>query len=86
MKLRLYICKAIAYNIPMKSTIETIRECIKKSNLSRYEISKQTGVSQTILYRIVRGGDCMSETADKLLEFFNYELRKKQPFKKGRKK
>lgn len=63
----------------MKSTIEIIRECIKKQGLSRYEISKQTGVDQTVLYRIVRGGDCMSNTADKLLKFFGYEIRKRKP-------
>lgn len=68
----------------MKTTIEIIRDCIKKRKLSRYEISQKTGVSQTILYRIVRGGDCMSDTADKLLKLFGYEVRKKKTTKKTR--
>ena len=70
----------------MKSTIEIIRDCIKKQKLSRYEISKKTGVSQTILYRIVRGGDCMSDTADKLLKLFGYEVSRKKTSKKSRAK
>ncbi|MHC4533536.1 MAG: helix-turn-helix domain-containing protein [Planctomycetota bacterium] len=66
----------------MKSTIEIIRDCIKNRSLSRYEISKRTGIDQTVLYRIVRGGDCMSDTADKLLKLFGYEIRKKKATKK----
>ena len=70
----------------MKSTIKIIRECIEKKGLSRYEICKRTGVSQTVLYRIVRGGNCMSDTADKLLKLFGYEIRKKKTTKKSRAK
>ena len=70
----------------MKPTIEIIRDCIKKRGLSRYEISQKTGVSQTILYRIIRGGDCMSDTADKLLALFGYEVRKRKTAKKSRAK
>ena len=68
----------------MKPTIEIIRECIEKQGLSRYEISKRTGIDQTVLYRIVRGGDCMSKTADKLLKLFGYEIRKKKTTKSTR--
>lgn len=70
----------------MKSTIEIIRECIEKKGLSRYEINKRTGIDQTVLYRIVRGGDCMSDTADKLLKLFGYEVRKKKSRKQSRAK
>ena len=70
----------------MKSTIEIIRDCLEKRGLSRYEISKKTGVSQTILFRIVNGGDCMSNTADKLLKFFGYAVKKKKTNKSKAKK
>ncbi|MBN2457322.1 MAG: helix-turn-helix transcriptional regulator [Sedimentisphaerales bacterium] len=70
----------------MKSTIKIIRECIEKQGLSRYQISKRTGIDQTVLYRIVRGGDCMISTADKLLKLFGYEVCKKKITKKSRAK
>jgi len=63
----------------IKSTMEIIRECIEKRGLSRYEISKRTGVSQTALHRVVNGGDLMTDSADKLLELFGYEVRLRKP-------
>ena len=69
----------------MKPTIEIIRECIEKKGLSRYEISKRTGIDQTVLFRIVRGGNCMSDTADKLLKLFGYEVKKKKTVKRAKK-
>ena len=39
----------------MKTLSEQLRELIVKSGVSRYEISKQTGVSQAALSRFVLG-------------------------------
>ena len=39
----------------MKTLSEQLREVIVKSGVSRYEISKQTGVSQSALSRFVLG-------------------------------
>ena len=55
-----------------------IRAEIEKGKYSRYAISKATGIDQTALMRIVRGKSCTAETADKLLAFFGYEVKRKR--------
>jgi predicted transcriptional regulator len=60
-----------------KKIIEIIRENIANGELSRYAISKQTGIDQTTLFKIVNGGDCKSHTADMLLDLFGYEITRK---------
>ncbi len=63
--------------------IEMLRKQIETSNLSRYQISQDTGVDQATLCRIVAGKACSVETADILLEYFGLELTpKKKPKKK----
>jgi hypothetical protein len=55
--------------------LESIRQAIAKSGKTRYQISKDTGIKQTVLFRIVHGGSCSLETADKLCECLRLELR-----------
>ena len=62
--------------------LENIRKAIKKSGLSRYRIAKDTGIDQSVLFRIVNDGSCNIETADRLCRYLNLELKPKQ--KKGR--
>ena len=50
-----------------------LAEAIKNSEHSRYEISRRTGVDQSVLHRIVNGGGCSIETADLLCEFLGLE-------------
>jgi len=57
--------------------IEEIRKQIRKSKKSRYRISKETGIDEAALCRIMQGGSCKVETADILLHHFGYEIRKK---------
>lgn len=57
--------------------IEQITKAIEKSGISRYQISKDTGIDQSVLYRIVNGGGCSIETADLLCEYLGLELRPK---------
>lgn len=57
--------------------LEKIAEAIKKSGVSRYRISKETGIDQAVLCRIVSGsgkGQCSLETADKLCKYLGLEL------------
>ena len=54
--------------------IEEIRKRIKKCRISRYQISKDTGIDAAALCRIMQGGGCKVETADKLLEYFDLKL------------
>jgi transcriptional regulator with XRE-family HTH domain len=58
--------------------LEILKKEIQQCGLSRYEIAKRTGVSQAQLCRFMKGQSFQCETADTLLEFFGYELRKKK--------
>ena len=57
--------------------IETIRKQIKKSGLSRYRISQDTGVDQATLTRLIQGKTITVETAEILLKYFGLELKPK---------
>jgi transcriptional regulator with XRE-family HTH domain len=59
--------------------LKTIRNEINKSKLSRYRIAKELGIDQGQLHRIMKKNQSFyCETAEKLLEFFGYELKKKK--------
>ena len=62
--------------------MEKLAEAIENSKHSRYEIWQQTGVDQSVLHRIVNGGSCSIETADRLCKFLGLELKPKK--KKGK--
>ena len=62
--------------------LENIRKAIKKSGLSRYRVAKDTGVDQSVLFRILNNGSCSIKTVDILCEYLGLELRPKQ--RKGR--
>lgn len=55
--------------------LENIRQAIATSGKSRYQISQETGINQTVLFRIVHGGGCSIETADKLCKYLGLELK-----------
>ena len=58
--------------------LETIRKEISKSGKSRYRISQETGITDGQLHRIMEKNQSLyCETADKLLSYFGYEIRKK---------
>jgi hypothetical protein len=54
--------------------IEIIRKHIKTCGKTRYQISKETGVNEDQLCRIMQGKTCTVETADILLNQFGLEL------------
>lgn len=58
--------------------IELIRKQIQNCDKSRYQISQDTGIDEAALCRIMQGGSCKVETAEILLKYFGYELRKKK--------
>ena len=59
--------------------LETILKEIEKSPKSRAEISRDTGITEGQLHRIVvKGQSLYCQTADKLLGYFGYELVKKK--------
>jgi hypothetical protein len=61
---------------------EALAQAIEKSGKSRYQIHLDTGIDQTVLFRIVHGGGCSLETADKLCRYLGLELRPRR--RKGR--
>ena len=56
--------------------VKAIRKEIAKSNKTRYQIAKETGVSEAQLCRLMQGKTITCETADVLLRFFGYKLKK----------
>ncbi len=58
--------------------LENIAETIIKSGKSRYQISKDTGIDNAVLCRIVSGGSCSIKTADILCKYFGLELKPKK--------
>ena len=57
--------------------LKRIAEAIEKSGKSRYQISRETGIDQAVLCRIVTGsgtGSCSTETADTLCRYLGLEL------------
>jgi copper homeostasis protein CutC len=54
--------------------IELIRKQIRTCGKSRYEISKQTGIEQAVLCKIMQGGSCKAETVEALLKYFGFEV------------
>jgi hypothetical protein len=57
--------------------IETIRKHIKTCGKTRYRISKETGVGEDQLCRIMQGKTCTVETADILLKYFGLIITQK---------
>jgi len=64
--------------------MEEIAKAIRNSEHSRYEIWRQTGVDQSVLHRIVNGGSCSIDTADKLCTFLGLELAQTKKRRKAR--
>lgn len=58
--------------------IEIIRKHIEMSGKTRYRISKETGVAEAQLCRIMQGKTCTVETADILLKYFGLTISKKK--------
>ena len=59
--------------------MEIIRCEVEKSPESRRQICIATEIDETAMHRIMeKNGSCMVETAEKLLTYFGYELKKKK--------
>jgi len=74
----------MTYNFTM--LIEEIRRRIGTCGKSRYQISKETGIEQAVLCRIMQGASCKVETADILLDYFGLTIAEKKTGKKSRAK
>ena len=61
--------------------LENIAKAIEKSGKSRNQISKETGIDNAVLCRIVTGsgtGSCSTKTADILCKYLGLELKPKK--------
>ena len=59
--------------------LETIRQAIEESDMTRYRISLKSEVDQGVLYRIAHGtGGCSLDTADALCKVLNLKLVKQE--------
>jgi predicted XRE-type DNA-binding protein len=53
---------------------QALRTAIAESGLSYQEISRRTGIPQPIISRFMRGWSLHLSTADRLAEFFNFQV------------
>jgi hypothetical protein len=65
--------------------IELLRKQIKTCGKSRYRISQDTGIEQSVLCRILQGKTCEAKTVEVLLKYFGFMIIKKQKRKGGAK-
>lgn len=56
--------------------VDTIRKEIDRSKKTRYRIAKESGVSEAQLCNLMQGKTITCETADILLQYFGYKLKK----------
>jgi plasmid maintenance system antidote protein VapI len=61
---------------------ERIVKAMERSGKTRYRIAVDCGIDHTVIHRLVHGGSCSIETADRLCEYLGLELR---PVQTGRK-
>jgi transcriptional regulator with XRE-family HTH domain len=53
---------------------DVIRDAVLRSELTRYEIAKRSGIDQAALLRFVRGGSLRIESLEKLCPVLGLEL------------
>ena len=58
---------------------EALREAIKHADCTRYRISQETGVDESVLSRFMSGGNLTLKNADKVAEFLGLELKPEEP-------
>jgi plasmid maintenance system antidote protein VapI len=57
--------------------VDIIRKEIDRSKKTRYRIAQESGVSEAQLCRLMKGKTITCETADILLKYFGYIVKKK---------
>ena len=62
----------------LRMILETLQKAIDDSDKTRAQIAAECGVSKGQLTRLMQGRSLYCETADILLAYFGYDLRKKK--------
>lgn len=79
------LAHSISYSRYMATILKQLAKAIEKSDVTRYRISKDTGINQSVLVRIVKGtGGCSLETLDVLCDYLGLELACRKPKRKRR--
>ena len=69
--------KAYSYDAAMAKISSTLRAALKASKKSRYAISQETGIGESVLHKfLVLGNQLRSNSMDKLCVYFGLELTK----------
>jgi hypothetical protein len=58
--------------------LKTLRQEIEKSGKTRYAISKESGITQEQLHRLMKGKALTVKTTEILLQYFGYQLTKEK--------
>jgi plasmid maintenance system antidote protein VapI len=70
---------------PSRKLSDQLRDCVLSCGVTRYKISKATGVDAAVLLRFVNKGAWISvDTFDRLAVYFGWELKINPPKKKGK--
>jgi hypothetical protein len=66
------------YTPPMTTVSEQLRKALEQCGVTRYQVSKDTGIPASVLSRFVAGGKGLrSENIDKLCTYLGLVLTKK---------
>ena len=69
--------KAYGYDAAMAKISSTLRAALKACKKSRYAISQETGIGESVLHKfLVLGNQLRSNNLDKLCVYFGLELTK----------
>jgi ribosome-binding protein aMBF1 (putative translation factor) len=58
--------------------LETVKRAIESNGKSRNQISRDTGIDPTILWRVTHGQGCSVETLDRLCVYLGLKLRQQK--------
>ena len=67
------------------SVVDVVREVLMKSDMSRYEISRLSGIDQAALSRFIHGGSLRVESLEKLCPILGLQLAVEKLRSTGRK-
>lgn len=77
--------EVLGYPMVMSLT-DDIRKAIESCGMTRYRISQETGIPQSVLSRFMAGHGAASETLDKLADLLNLKIQQRSPRRSGKRR
>lgn len=62
------------YALDMASVTDTLRAALERCDKSRYAVSQETGITESVLSRFAAGATLRGENIDKLADYFGLVL------------